>query len=166
MPQRPEIRTYDYVNHPYAQVRDALVADAAGVFRSATRAAAARAESVAAALHVSIAGLEVGTEIALTLGTIAEVDSSGYASKVTKLPISWQAAARPQLFPLMDGELSVYALTATETQLDFLGRYAPPLGLLGGALNAVVGHRIADASVHRFIADIAQHLRHQLTSRS
>ena len=68
---QPEIRSYDYVNQPYLRVRDALVADPGGVFRSATRAAAARAEAVATALHVNVAGLDVGTEVALTDGTIA-----------------------------------------------------------------------------------------------
>jgi hypothetical protein len=33
---RQEIRSYDYVNHPYAKVREALVADPAGIFRAAT----------------------------------------------------------------------------------------------------------------------------------
>jgi hypothetical protein len=50
-------------------------------------------------------------------------------------------------------------LTATETQLDFAGRYQPPLGPLGSVLDAAIGHRIAEASVHRFVADVAQHLR-------
>ena len=34
-----EIRCFDYVNHPYEQVRDALVADAPAVFQAATKAA-------------------------------------------------------------------------------------------------------------------------------
>jgi len=55
--------------------------------------------------------------------------------------------------------LSVYPLTATETQLDFVGRYDPPLGIVGGALDATVGHRIAQASVHRLITDVATYLR-------
>jgi hypothetical protein len=63
----------------------------------------------------------------------------------------------------MSAELSVYPLTSTETQLDFLGHYEPPLSVLGGAIDAMVGHRIAEASVHRFIADIAQYLRHHLS---
>jgi hypothetical protein len=33
-----EIHCYDYVNHPYEQVRDALSKDAPAVFQSATRA--------------------------------------------------------------------------------------------------------------------------------
>jgi hypothetical protein len=62
----------------------------------------------------------------------------------------------------MDGELSIYALTGTETQLDFLGHYQPPFGILGGALNAVAGHRLAEASVDRFVRDVAEHLRENL----
>ena len=42
-----EIRCYDYVNHSYEQVRDALSGDARAVFQSATKAAASRAQSIA-----------------------------------------------------------------------------------------------------------------------
>ena len=156
MNQRREIRSFDYVNHPYAAVRETLMADAAGVFRAATRSASTRAESVAAALRVNVAGLEVSAEIALSIGAIHE--TSG-ASPVVRIPVHWEAARRPGLFPLMDAELSIYPLTPTETQLDFLGRYDPPMSLLGDAVDAVAGHRIAEASVHRFVADVAQYLR-------
>jgi hypothetical protein len=62
----------------------------------------------------------------------------------------------------MRAELAVYPLTSTETQLDFQGVYEPPLGALGKAVNAVVGHRIAEASVHRFVSNVAQYLRQTL----
>ena len=48
-----EIRSYDYVNRPYERVRDALRQNALTVFQSATKAAASRAQSIAAELHVS-----------------------------------------------------------------------------------------------------------------
>jgi hypothetical protein len=76
--------------------------------------------------------------------------------------LEWEAATMPHLFPLMKAQLSIYPLTATETQLDFLGLYEPPLGLVGKAMNAVVGHRIAEVSVHRFISDVAGYLRQAL----
>lgn len=63
----------------------------------------------------------------------------------------------------MNGVLSIYKLTATETQLDFLGQYEPPLSLVGDALDAIIGHRIAEASVRRFTEDIARFLRAQLS---
>jgi hypothetical protein len=65
-----EIRSHDYVNHPYAAVRDALVKDPAAVLSAATNAAAARARDVAAALHVNIGPLDIGAEIAVTIGTM------------------------------------------------------------------------------------------------
>ena len=68
----------------------------------------------------------------------------------------------PRLFPLVKANLSIYPLTATETQLDFKGLYEPPLGPLGKALNAMVGHRIAEVSVHRFLSDVAEYLRKTL----
>ena len=49
-----EIRSHDYVNHPYAAVRDALVKDPAAVLSAATNAAAARAKDVAAALQTRL----------------------------------------------------------------------------------------------------------------
>ena len=54
---------------------------------------------------------------------------------------------------------------ATETQLDFLGRYDPPLGIVGDAMDALVGRRIAEASVHRFIGDVARYLREEIARR-
>jgi hypothetical protein len=159
---RQEIRSYDYVNHPYARVREALVADPAGIFRAATRAAAARARSVAAELRVTIAGVDVAAEIVFTIGTIEDEAAGPHGAPLTRIPVSWEAARNPKFFPLMSSVLTIYPLTATETQLDFLGRYDPPLGVVGDAMDALVGRRIAEASVHRFITDVAQYLRDHL----
>jgi len=162
MTQRREIRSYDYVNHPYESVRAALGVDPVGVFGAATKGAQARAESVVSGLHVNIAGLEVGTEITISVGEIDDVSDDPLFSRVTRIPVRWQAAQRPRLFPLMSAELSLYPLTSTETQLDFLGRYDPPLGMLGTSIDAVLLHRIAEASVHSFISDVARYLREKL----
>jgi len=163
MAERNEIRSYDYVNHAYETVRDFMVADPVRVMKAATNAAAERAETVAAELHVNIAGLKVGTDIVFTIGAIEQKDDGTATSASTRIPIAWESAQHPRLFPLMTGELSIYPLTATETQLDFLGRYDPPLGVVGDAVNAVLGRRIAEASVHQFIRDVGRYLREKLT---
>ena len=80
----------------------------------------------------------------------------------TRLQLEWEAARMAHLFPLMKADLSIYPITATETQLDFIGVYEPPLGPLGKAVNAMVGHRIAEVSVHRFVSDVAGYLRKTL----
>ena len=158
-----EIRSYDYVNRPYAQVRDALKQNALTIFQSATKEAAARAQSVAAELHVDFGGIGVTTDIKILVKDISEEAGDANSTPSIRLYLEWEAAAMPGLFPLMNGELSAYPLTSTETQLDFFGVYKPPFGAAGKAVNAMLGHRIAEASVHRFIGDIASYLRQNLT---
>ena len=67
-----EIRCYDYVNHPYERVRDALKHDALAVFQSATKAAASRAQSIAAELHVDVGGIGVKTDIKISVKNVEE----------------------------------------------------------------------------------------------
>jgi hypothetical protein len=157
-----EIHCYDYVNHPYERVRDALRQDALTVFQSATKAAASRAQSIAAELHVDIGGIGINTDIRISIKNVEEKALDPMSTPATRLLLEWEAATMPRLFPLMKGELSIYPLTATETQLDFLGLYEPPFGTAGKAMNAIVGHRIAEVSVHRFINDVAGYLRQAL----
>lgn len=156
------IRVYDYVNHPYEEVKEVLSSDASEVFRKATKVAAMRAKSVASELHVNIAGIEVGTDISITVRDIKKQEKKPMSPAMTFIDLEWEAAKMPHLFPFMRAELLIYPLTSTETQLVLEGAYEPPLGLLGKAVDAVVGHRIAEASVHQFIKDVAIYLRTQL----
>jgi hypothetical protein len=156
-----EIRSYDYVNRPYERVRDALRQNALTVFQSATKAAASRAQSIAAELHVDLGGIGVKTDINISVKNIEEIVDAT-STPTTRLLLEWEAATVPGLFPLMKGELSLYPLTSTETQLDFSGFYEPPFGAVGRTMNAIVGHRIAEVSVHRFVSDVAGYLRQAL----
>lgn len=158
-----EIRSFDYVNAPFERVRAALTRDAPAVFRSATKAAAGRTHSVASALRVEIAGIEFGKEIEIS---VREVERDPAVTNITSLQLEWKAAKAPGLFPMMKAELAIYPLTSTETQLDFSGHYEAPLGWLGTAVDAAVGHRIAEASVHRFVAEVAHYLRTELESEA
>lgn len=162
MSERREVRAFDYVNHPYDRVREALSRDPLEVFRSATRAATSRVRSLASELRVSLGGVEVGAEIDISVEDVEEVEWGPTSSPATRLHLRWAATQHPRLFPIMSGVLAVYRLTATETQLDFSGSYDPPLGPLGDALDAVALHRVAEASVHRFIQDVAHYLRESL----
>lgn len=156
------IRAYHYVNQPYERVRETLHADAQDMFREATHAAASRARSVASGLSVNIGGVEVGAEIAIDVCSVEDVDKGPLGKPATRIELEWEAARTPRLFPFMKARLSAYALTGTETQLDFEGDYEPPLGVVGAAVDAAVGHRIAEASVHRFVRNVAAHLRERM----
>src|ERR1700744_1015805 len=96
-----EIRSYDYVNRPYEGVRDVLKQNAIAVFQSATKAAASRAQSVAAELHVDFAGIGVKTDINISIKGIEEKLADATSAPSTRLLLEWQAATLPGLFPLM-----------------------------------------------------------------
>lgn len=157
------IRVFDYVNHPYEAVKEVLTDDASGVFRNATKVAAVRANDVASELHVNVAGIEIGTDISIVVNSIKDRPKKIMSPEATIIELEWEASKMPRLFPFMKAELSIYPLTSTETQLDLEGNYEPPLGLLGSALDAVAGHRIAEASVHQFIKDVAAYLRGEIS---
>jgi hypothetical protein len=163
--EKREIRSYDYVNYPYEHVRDALKQNALAIFQAATKAAASRAHSVAAELHVDFGGIGVKTDINISVKSVEEILVDLASIPVTRLLLTWEAATAPRLFPLMNGELSVYPLTSTETQLDFFGIYEPPFGAVGKTMNAILGHRIAEVSVHRFVNDVAGYLRQSLSEK-
>jgi len=160
--QAREIRCYDYVNHPYERVCNALRDNAVTVFQLATKSAVSRVRSVAAELRVEVGGVGLKADIDVRVRNVEE-KSDAIASPSMRLQLEWEAATMPALFPVMKAELSVYPLTPTETQLDFLGHYEPPFGLAGRAVNAVAGYRVAEASVHRFLSDVAAHLRQAVT---
>jgi hypothetical protein len=161
MSRRP-IRCYEYVNQSYDRVTAAVRADPTALFRRAADAASWRAESVAAGLQVEVGGLAIGTDIAIEIEGIEEPEGRAPLSRVMRMKLRWQAAKRPGLFPTMQATLSFYPLSPEETQLDLEGEYEPPLGLVGAGADALVGHRIAEASVHRFVREIGRRLADQL----
>ena len=100
-------------------------------------------------------GIGIEADIRVSVKNTEVKDREAMSGPATRLQLEWEAARMPRLFPLMKADLSIYPITATETQLDFNGLYEPPLGPLGKAVNAMVGHRIAEVSVHRFVSDVA-----------
>ena len=163
MSKSKPIRYYDYVNHPYEKVRDILSSETVEVFRNATQTAAARAHALTSELHVNIGGFEIGTNISVSVNKIEHSPSQFNTPPKTFLHLEWEATKKPQLFPFMKAVLAIYPLTSTETQLDLSGHYKAPFGMLGSAMDSAVGHKIAEASVLRFIKDIAAYLRSELS---
>ena len=72
MKKQLKIRFYDYVNHPYEYVRDALKKDALKVFQEATKAATSRAQTIASELHIDFGGIGVKTYINITVKSVEE----------------------------------------------------------------------------------------------
>jgi len=150
-----KVNYYGYVGRPYEQVRTLLGRDPVGLFQKATSSGATRARQLYVALRA-------GDGITMEVDVNVHIDRTREGQPVdgqpdltcTCLELSWKSATKPSLFPQMQATLSAWPVTASETQIVLEGRYEPPMGPIGAAVNYAVGHRIAEASVHRFLDEV------------
>jgi hypothetical protein len=161
-----KLHCYEYVNRPYEQVRDALAQRGPTIFQRATTSAANRTDRLVSKLHVGMAGFDVSVDIRIKILAVAEDAQPVAHLPAMRMTLRWEAAHVSALFPSMTAVLSAWPLYGTETQLEVDGRYALPLGIVGNAVDTIVGHRLADATVHRFLEDIVEQLRLELPAAS
>ena len=155
------LRCYDYVPVPYPNVREALRRAALEIFQRATQSAAARAGDLVARLKADVGPLDVGVDARIEIREVTD-EVTALGDQSTHIQLGWTAASHAALFPSMEAVLSIYPLSPTETQLDLDGKYRPPLGVVGSALDALFGHRIAEAAVLRFLRDVSAYLGKEL----
>ena len=97
-----QIHCYDYVNHPYEQVRGALSKDAPAVFQSATKAAASRAQSIASELRIDIGGIGIEADIRVSVKNIEVKDRAAMCE--AGHPVAARMGGREDATPFSDYE--------------------------------------------------------------
>lgn len=150
---------YEYVDEPFDDIIALLADRAADVLQPATDAAAEHAREVVTTLHVPIGRFEIGRDVRIEVGDfVPQQVRSGY------VPISWRAEQSAAMFPSVRAELEVAALSLDPpvTQVSLVGSYEPPFGPVGVAADDLLGHRVAEATVHRFVADVVRRIRQEL----
>ena len=81
------------------------------------------------------------------------------------IPISWEAQPVSELFPRFEGELQLVPISTHETKLALAGTYDPPLGDVGRAVDHLVLHTAAEATVKDFVERLGKRLEEQLKQR-
>jgi hypothetical protein len=94
-------------------------------------------------LRVEEAGQRVARRVRVTLGSIQLFDHSA------RIPIEWEAAQHPQLYPRLHGDLRVEERDG-HSQVRFDARYVPPAGWLGAVVDRTLMGRVGRASVGDF----------------
>jgi hypothetical protein len=84
----------------------------------------------------------------------------------TLLPLSWKATGPERLFPSLDADLEIAALGRSRTQLSISGRYRPPLGVVGKALDRVLLHRVAEATIKDFLDRVGEGIEARVSGAS
>lgn len=150
---------YDYVERPSGEIVELFRTEPRRLLQLSTSEAARHADEIAAELHVELGGLDIGKEVSIDIDAYDIVDDAG------SFHLRWEAASHPALFPSMQADLKITPLARGYrwlTQLSLVGHYRPPLGPLGLIGDAVVGHRVAEASMHRFLRDLASRIDQEL----
>jgi hypothetical protein len=110
------------------------------------------------ALHGDLAvalfgGRQATREVSIGVGPLLEDEDEDAVA----IPLWWQAADHPQLFPTFDGGIELRG-DEDGTELRLVGSYRPPLGAIGRFANDVVGHRVVMMSLEQFLTAVAERL--------
>jgi hypothetical protein len=141
------IRHFAYMERPFRDVRLAVAAAPQGLLAQP----AASNGSDLAELRVRRAGLDLARDVRISIGDVQVGIHSA------RLPLWWEDATRPGLFPILEATLEIAPVRAGRhamTQLGLFGRYRPPFGRLGALADGVAGHRIVVESVERFLDEL------------
>ena len=101
-------------------------------------------------------------DVRVLVRSVRDPPSAPGGLPVTRVELSWEATRMPALFPTMLAEVFARPLSTTETQLEIIGSYWLPLGAVGNAIDAAVGHRVAKSVVCRLLTDLAAQIGTEL----
>lgn len=151
----PHVRVSEYLRHPFGQVRELLEADPGALLRAATAGEGSRVT-----VHGGVGAFDFTADVDVEIGPIDDTPVGGHAS--LRVPVEWRAARVASAFPVMRAELAIYPLTDTDSEVELVGSYEPPLGPLGRAIDWAVGHGVAERTAMQLVHDVAQYLCRQL----
>ena len=94
----------------------------------------------------------VSREVRIGVGPLLEADGA------LVLPVWWEDAEHPRLFPTFDGGIELRANGDEATELRLVGSYEPPLGAVGRFADGLAGHRVVIASLEAFLDEVLARL--------
>ena len=97
-------------------------------------------------------GLRVRKLVEVTVGEPLRVPGR------TVLPVAWTTGAEHSPLPAMEGDIELAPFGEAASQLAMSGRYTPPYGSVGAALDRALLHRVAEATVRDFVRRVARAL--------
>ena len=140
------------VSRPPADVTAYLSNDPASLFGTADEPTTLPLGRYPVPLHVSLAGAHFDRVAAVGFASVVEEEDG-----TRVLPLWWEAAEQPWLFPTFDGGLEVRPDNGG-TELRLEGRYHPPLGAAGALVNRAVLNRAATASLETLLDRLSARL--------
>jgi hypothetical protein len=154
------IRYYIELPLPVAKVEQALVGSPAGWLSAVAGEAQARGDGLLGDVGVGPLGTRLRRQVRIQLGQPVRFPS------MTSLPLIWEPVGLEGVLPRLDANLELGSLGGDRTQLAISARYRPPLGVVGRAVDRVLLHRVAEATVKDFLDRIGAAITDQATTNA
>ncbi len=106
-----------------------------------------------------LGGAPVTREVRMGVGPLIEDDDA------LVLPVWWEDAEHPRLFPTFDGGIELRSDGDDATEVSLVGGYEPPLGAVGRFADGLAGHKVVVASLEALLGDIVERLEAGATDR-
>ena len=151
-----ELHAYAYVDVPFDLASRLFAENAQAVLQHATDDVAEEAGKLSRTLRVNVGGFDVSKDVEVVVGEFEPAELTR-----STVPIKWRAQSGRLLFPTLRAQLDIVAVGFDPplTQLVVEGTYEPPGGLIGAGADRLLLHRLAEATIYRFVHDIAMELR-------
>jgi hypothetical protein len=146
------IQDFVQVNAPYSTVRDRLLEPTTRWLTDGATDAYAEGERLFLTISATGGEMIVGKRVQVELG-VAFARGEG-----SVVPVSWWATGAERLFPTLDADLEIMPMGPDQVMLTLMGRYEPPLGAVGRAVDRLVLHRVAETCVRSFLHRTAANL--------
>ena len=145
------VRYFMDLDVPFAEAEAALLADPAtwlpGLVEETDEAGVHRLTSVGFGL-----GLHIRKRVEV------EVEEPLRVPGRTVVPLRWTTGAEHSPLPAMEGDIELAPFGPAASHLAMSGRYTPPYGTIGQALDRALLHRVAEATVRDFVQRVAERL--------
>lgn len=86
------------------------------------------------------------------------IGRSSASGDATLVPLRWEDARRPHLFPVLDGNIEIVPLGPARCRVVLSATYRPPFEGVGQLLDHAFLHRVAESTVRSFLTQIARTL--------
>ena len=146
------LRDFVDVDQPQWLVTERL-STAQSWFGGLASAAGDDTESHLMRLGLSALGDLVTREVRVRIGSTTALEEG------VVVPLRWEDGRRPNLFPVLDGNLEVASVGPSQSRLVLYATYRPPFDGVGRALDRALLHRVAESTVRSFLRKVAETLQ-------
>jgi len=145
-----QIHRYAYVTRPFEDVWTAVAGNPSMLVDESVDGGVKRLQ-----LHARVAGIDVARPVLVHVGGLVN------RGDCAVLALTWWDQAWRNLFPMMEAVLELVPVDYRGwpiTQVGLVGRYRPPFGEVGNAIDRVAGAQIVAESVAWFVGEVTRRL--------